>query len=106
MDDRRFMSRLNLKRSNAKVQRIIDDIQQHGQLAPVGLARFKGAYEYVVIYCFTRTEAMRRLGRSTIRANFCRDLDEEDTGAASGHCGRADRIAARAPLHPVSHRGH
>jgi hypothetical protein len=79
MDDRRFMSRLNLERSNAKVQRIMDDIQQHGQLAPVGLARFKGAYEYVVIYCFTRTEAMRRLGRLTIRANFCRALDEEET---------------------------
>jgi hypothetical protein len=73
------MSGLNLERWNAKVQRILDNIRQHGQFAPTGLAQFEGLYAYVVIYCFTRTEAMRWLGRSTIRANFYRDLDEKET---------------------------
>jgi hypothetical protein len=68
------MSQLNLQR----VQTITDDIQPHGLLASGGLARFKGPYAYVVIYCFTRTKAMRRLGRSTIRANLYEDLDEKE----------------------------
>jgi ParB-like nuclease domain len=78
LDDRRFMSRLNMARWDGQVQTLMDDIRQHGQLAPVGLARFKGEDAHVVIYGFTRTEAMRRLGRSTVRANLYEDLDEKE----------------------------
>jgi uncharacterized ParB-like nuclease family protein len=75
--DRRFMSRLNLERWEAQVQALMQDIAHHGQLAPVGIARLKGEYDYVVIYGFTRTEAMRRLGHATLRANVYHDLEEK-----------------------------
>jgi hypothetical protein len=76
LDNHYFMSRLNPERWEAQVQALMLDIEQHGQLAPVGLARFTGKRTYVVIYGFTRTEAIRRLGRTTIRANLYEELEE------------------------------
>jgi ParB-like nuclease domain len=76
LDNHYFMSRLNPERWEAQVQALMLDIEQHGQWAPVGLARFTGKRTYVVIYGFTRTEAIRRLGRTTIRANLYEELEE------------------------------
>jgi hypothetical protein len=74
--DRRFMSRLNREAWDAQVQALMGQIAHEGQMAPVGIARITGEQGYVVIYGFTRSEAISRLGWPTIRANVYEDLDE------------------------------
>jgi ParB-like nuclease domain len=76
--DRRFMSRLDRDQWDQQVQALMREIAEQGLMAPVGIARIAGEHHYVVVYGFTRTEAMRRLGRETIRANVYLDLDEQD----------------------------
>jgi hypothetical protein len=78
LDDRRFMSRLDRDAWEAQVQALMVEIEQQGLLAPVGIARLAGEQQYVVVYGFTRSAAVARLGWTTIRANVYEDLDEPD----------------------------
>src|SRR5262247_249091 len=74
--DRRFMSRIDREAWEQQVNALMVEIQQHGQMNPVGIARIAGEHGYVVVYGFTRTEAIYRLNQETIRANVYEDLDE------------------------------
>jgi hypothetical protein len=74
--DRRFMSRLDRQAWEAQVAELMQEIAQQGLMAPVGIAKLAGESRYVVVYGFTRTEAVSRLGWTTIRANVYDDLDE------------------------------
>ena len=76
LDDRRFMSRLDREAWETHVQQLMQDIAQQGLLAPVGVARLAGESRYVVVYGFTRSAAVSRLGWPTIRANVYEDLEE------------------------------
>ena len=82
LNDRRFMSRLNPEVWEAQVKDLMVQIEHEGQMAPVGIARLAGEQGYVVIYGFTRTAAVSRLGLPTIRANVYEDLDEADRAHA------------------------
>jgi hypothetical protein len=75
-DDRRFMSRIDRQAWETQLKALMVEIAQQGLLAPVGIAQLAGESSYVVVYGFTRTEAVARLGWSTIRANVYEDLDE------------------------------
>ena len=74
--DKRYMSRIDMTRWEEQVQALKADIAQRGQLDPVGVARLEGEEKYIVIYGFTRTEAIRQLDWSTIRANVYEDLSK------------------------------
>jgi ParB-like nuclease domain len=76
LDDRRFMSRIDRDAWEAQVTALMGEIAQQGLLAPVGIARLAGESRYLVVYGFTRTTAVARLGWPTIRANVYEDLDE------------------------------
>jgi hypothetical protein len=76
--DRRFMSRLDRDAWETQVQALMVEIKQQGLLAPVGIARLAGEQRYVVVYGFTRSAAVARLGWPTIRANVYEDLTETD----------------------------
>jgi hypothetical protein len=76
--DRRFMSRLDRDAWETQVQALMVEIEQQGLLAPVGIARLAGEQRYVVVYGFTRSAAVARLGWPTIRANVYEDLTETD----------------------------
>jgi hypothetical protein len=76
--DRRFMSRLDRDAWETQVQALMVEIEQQGLLAPVGIARLAGEQGYVVVYGFTRSAAVARLGWTTIRANVYEDLAETD----------------------------
>jgi hypothetical protein len=76
--DRRFMSRLDREAWESQVQALMVEIAQQGLLAPVGIAQLAGEPGYVVVYGFTRTEAVSRLGWDTIRANVYTDLSETE----------------------------
>ncbi len=76
--DRRFMSRLDRDAWETQVQALMVEIEQQGLLAPVGIARLAGEQRYVVVYGFTRSAAVSRLGWPTIRANVYEDLTETD----------------------------
>ena len=78
LNDRRFMSRLNPEDWEENVTALMGQIAQQGLLSPVGIARLAGESRYVVIYGFTRSAAVYRLGWPTIRANVYDDLDETD----------------------------
>lgn len=78
LDDRRFMSRLDREAWESQVQALMVQIEHEGQMSPVGIARLSGEQRYVVIYGFTRSAAVSRLGWPTIRANVYEDLDETD----------------------------
>jgi hypothetical protein len=78
LNDRRFMSRLDIDAWEAQVRALMVEIEQQGLLAPVGIARLAGEHSYVVVYGFTRSAAVSRLGWPTIRANVYEDLDETD----------------------------
>jgi len=78
LDDRRFMSRLDREAWEAQVQALMVQIEHEGQMSPVGIARLSGEQRYVVIYGFTRSAAVSRLGWPTIRANVYEDLHETD----------------------------
>ena len=78
LDDRRFMSRIDQEAWDTQVQALMVQINQQGLLAPVGIARLAGEQCYVVVYGFTRSAAVARLGWPTIRANVYEDLDETD----------------------------
>lgn len=78
LDDRRFMSRLNPEDWEENVTSLMGQIAQQGLLSPVGVARLAGESRYIVIYGFTRSAAVYRLGWPTIRANVYDDLDETD----------------------------
>jgi ParB-like chromosome segregation protein Spo0J len=74
--DRRFMSRLDREAWDTQVTALMAEITQHGLMNPVGLVKPAAESSYVVMYGFTRTEAVSRLGWSTIRANVYEDLDD------------------------------
>jgi len=76
LNDKRFMSRVDMERWEEQVQTLKVDIDHRGQLDPVGIAQLENEDKYTVIYGFTRTEAIRQLGRDTIRANVYQDLDK------------------------------
>jgi hypothetical protein len=78
LTDRRFMSRLNPEDWEEQVKSLMVQIEHEGQMSPVGLAKLAGeyGYGYVVIYGFTQTAAVSRLGWPTIRANVYEDIDE------------------------------
>ncbi len=76
--DRRFMSRLDREAWETQVQALMVEIAQQGLLAPVGIARLAGEQRYVIVYGFTRSAAVARLGWTTIRANVYEDLAEAD----------------------------
>jgi ParB-like nuclease domain len=78
LNDRRFMSRLDQEAWEDQVQSLMIQIEQQGLLAPVGIARLAGEQRYVVVYGFTRSAAVSRLGWPTIRANVYEDLEETD----------------------------
>lgn len=74
--DKRYMSRFDMTRWEEQVQTLKADIAQRGQLDPVGIAQLENEEEYIIIYGFTRTEAIKQLGWDTIRANVYEDLSE------------------------------
>src|SRR5262245_47110050 len=74
--DRRFMSRIDREAWEAQVTALMLEIEQHGQMNPVGVAQLAGESGYVVVYGFTRTEAVSRLGWPSIRANVYEGIDE------------------------------
>jgi ParB-like nuclease domain len=76
--DQRFMSRLDRDAWESQVQALMVEIEQQGLLAPVGIARLTGERRYVVVYGFTRSAAVARLGWSTIRANVYEELSETE----------------------------
>jgi ParB/Sulfiredoxin domain len=76
--DKRFMSRLDREVWETQVQALKVEIEQQGLLAPVGIARLAGEQRYVIVYGFTRSAAVARLGWPTIRANVYEDLAETD----------------------------
>jgi len=76
--DQRFMSRLDKDAWDTQVQALMVEIEQQGLLAPVGIARLAGEQRYVIVYGFTRSAAVARLGCTTIRANVYEDLAETD----------------------------
>jgi hypothetical protein len=76
--DRRFMSRLNPADWEEQVKALMVQIEHEGQMSPVGIARLAGEQRYVVVYGFTRSAAVYRLGWPTIRANMYEDLNETD----------------------------
>jgi hypothetical protein len=76
--DQRFMSRLDRDAWETQVQALMVEIEQQGLLAPVGIARLAGEQRYVVVYGFTRSAAVARLGWPTIRADVYEDLTETD----------------------------
>jgi hypothetical protein len=78
LNDRRFMSRIDPEAWDAQVHALMVQIDQQGLLAPVGIARLAGESRYVVVYGFTRSAAVSRLGWPTIRANVYEDLEETD----------------------------
>jgi hypothetical protein len=78
LSDQRFMSRLDRDAWETQVQALMVEIAQQGLLAPVGIARLAGEQRYVVVYGFTRSAAVARLGWTTIRANVYEDLAEAD----------------------------
>jgi ParB-like nuclease domain len=78
LTDKRFMSRLDREAWETQVQALMVEIAQQGLLAPVGIARLAGEQRYVIVYGFTRSAAVARLGWPTIRANVYEDLAEAD----------------------------
>jgi ParB/Sulfiredoxin domain len=76
LEDRRFMSRLDPEAWESQVQALMGQIAHEGQMSPVGVAKLMGEYRYVVIYGYTRTAAIARLGWTTIRANVYEEIDE------------------------------
>jgi ParB-like nuclease family protein len=76
--DQRFMSRLDRDAWETQVQALMVEIAQQGLLAPVGIARLAGEQRYVIVYGFTRSAAVARLGWPTIRANVYEDLTETE----------------------------
>lgn len=77
-DDKRYMGRTNMTLWNKQVERLMADIEQRGQTDPVGIARLQSEEDYIVIYGFTRTEAIIRLGWDAIRANIYDGLTKHD----------------------------
>jgi ParB-like nuclease domain len=78
LDDRRFMSRTDREAWEEQVESLMVQIAQQGLLSPVGVARLSGESRYIVIYGFTRSAAVYRLGWPSIRANVYDDLNEPD----------------------------
>jgi ParB/RepB/Spo0J family partition protein len=76
--DKRYMSRVDMTRWKEQVQLLKTDIAQRGQLDPVGVGQLEHEEKYIIIYGFTRTEAIKQLGWTTIRANVYKDLSEFD----------------------------
>lgn len=72
--DKRFMSRVDMERWAEQVQSLRVDIEQNGQLDPIGVACLENEESLVIIYGFTRMEAIRQLGWTTIRANVYDNL--------------------------------
>ena len=76
--DKRFMSRLDMQKMSANVETLKADISRRGQIDPVGVAKLINEGRYTIIYGFTRTEAIRQLGRQHIKANIYEDLSEQE----------------------------
>ena len=74
LTDKRFMSRIDMKRWADQVEALKVDIEQNGQLDPIGVGRLENEERLIIIYGFTRTEAIRQLGWTTIRANVYENL--------------------------------
>ena len=78
ISDKRYMSRVDMTRWEEQVQALRMDISRRGQLDPVGIAQLENEVKYIVIYGFTRTEAIRQLDWTTIRANVYENLSKID----------------------------
>jgi len=74
--DKRYMSRVDMRRWEEQVQVLKADIAQRGLLDPVGIAQLEDEEKYIIIYGFTRTEAIKQLGWTTIRANVYENLSK------------------------------
>lgn len=78
ISDQRYMSRVDMTRWKEQVQPLKTDIAQRGQIDPIGIAQLENEEKYIIVYGFTRTEAIRQLGWTKIRANVYENLSKFD----------------------------
>jgi len=79
--DKRFMSRLDMEKMEKNIDVLSEDIARRGQIDPVGIARLVKEEAYIIIYGFTRTAAIRKLGWEHIKANVYDKLPEQEARA-------------------------
>jgi len=59
------------------IEELVESIRSLGQRAPIEVQRIEGSERFRLAAGFRRTEAMRRLGRKTIRARVLLDMSED-----------------------------
>lgn len=79
-DDKGFMQRTDRERWEKQVKRIKKSIKQEGQRDPVSLGKLKGQDTWIRLAGFTRTEALKRLGKEHVKAYLYDQITKKQAG--------------------------